>query len=259
LSRETGPEATHGGLFYDDETVFSRYTAHRRWATNPNLVMEEPALLGMVGDVTGARVIDLGCGDAALGRSLLEAGCLSYTGIDGSRRMLEEARRTLEGTPGRVKLGTIEDFSARPASVDLVLSRLAFHYVEDIEPVFKTCHDCLVPGGRLIFTVVHPVITSHDAAVPGQKRTNWVVDDYFARGARARIWMGGQTVWFHRTTEDYVSALQHAGFRLTGLSECAPTETLRSDDPDEYHRRSRVPLFLLLAGEKPQWRRQIRW
>jgi SAM-dependent methyltransferase len=254
VSSETEHEAAHGGLFYDDETVCSRYAAHRRWAANPNLVMEEPALRRMVGDVAGACVIDIGCGDAALGRSLLEAGCQSYTGFDGSQRMLQEARRTLEGTEGQVKLGTIEDFSAPPESVDLVLSRLAFHYVEHIAPVFRACRDCLVPGGRLVFTVVHPVITSHDAAVPGQKRTNWVVDDYFVRGARVRTWMGGQTVWFHRTTEDYACALQQAGFHLRGLSECAPAETLRSTDPDEYHRRSRVPLFLLLAGEKPQWR-----
>lgn len=249
MRRET--EATHGGLFYDDETVFFRYAAHRSWAANPNLVMEEPALRGMVGDVNRARVIDLGCGDAALGRSLLRAGRLSYTGIDGSHRMLGEARRTLERTQGQVELGTIEDFRAPPDSVDLVISRLAFHYVEHVEPVFRTCHGCLVHGGRLVFTVVHPVITSHDATVPGQKRTSWVVDDYFVRGARARTWMGGQTIWFHRTVEDYVRALQHAGFWLTGLSECAPTDTLRSEDPDEYHRRSRVPLFLLLAGQKP--------
>ena len=251
MSRGTEPEATHGGLFYDDETVFSRYSAHRNWAANPNIVMEEPALLRMVGDVTGARVIDLGCGDAALGRTLLEAGCLSYTGIDGSHRMIEEAHRTLEGTDGQVELGTIERFRAPPDSADLVLSRLAFHYVEHVEPVFRACHACLVRGGRLVFTVVHPVITSHDATVPGQKRTSWAVDDYFVRGARVRTWMGGQTIWFHRTVEDYVCALQHAGFRFTELSECEPTDALRSDDPDEYHRRSRVPLFLLLAGQKP--------
>ena len=69
MSRETESGATHGGLFYDDETVFSRYAAHRNWAANPNVVMEEPALLRILGDVTGARVIDLGCGDAALGRA----------------------------------------------------------------------------------------------------------------------------------------------------------------------------------------------
>lgn len=66
MRRHIDPATSHGGLFYDDETIFSRYAAHRSWAANPNVVMEEPALLGMVGDVTGARVIDLGCGDAAL-------------------------------------------------------------------------------------------------------------------------------------------------------------------------------------------------
>lgn len=46
--------------------------------------MEEPAVLGEVGDQSGLRVIDLGCGDARFGRLLLAGGCASYLGIDGS-------------------------------------------------------------------------------------------------------------------------------------------------------------------------------
>lgn len=250
MGRHIDPDSVHGGLFYDDEVAFARYTAHRTWSANPNTVMEEPALFDALGDVRGARVIDLGCGDAGLSRALFRAGARTYVGIDNSRRMVDEARHTLTGTDSRVELGTIEGFSAAPESADLIISRVAFHYVDRIEPVLCACHDSLTESGRVVFTVVHPVIITHDATVPGQKRTSWVVDEYFVRGARARSWMGGQTVWFHRTVEDYVSALQSAGFRLTRLSECAPTGTLLSEHPDEYVRRSRVPLFLLLAGEK---------
>lgn len=250
MTGDAGQGATHGGVFYDDETVFSRYTAHRQWAANPNVVMEEPAVLGALGDVRGARVIDLGCGDGTFGRLLLDGGCQSYFGIDSSKRMVEAATTNLTGTGGEVRLQTMQGFRPVPNSADLVVSRLAFHYVADIEPVFRACYAALGERGRLVFTVVHPVITSHDATVAGEKRTSWVVDEYFVRGPRHRNWMGGRTTWFHRTVEDYVCALQQSGFRLTRLSECAPTETLRSDNPEEYERRSRVPLFLLLAGEK---------
>ncbi len=125
MSPEPDSTSSHGCLFYDDETVFSNYTAHRHWALNPNAVMEEPSLLVALGDVRGARVLDLGCGDATLGRVLLDAGCASYRGIDGSRRMVEQARRTLKGTMGEVSLGRMEGFRAPPGSVDFVVSRLA--------------------------------------------------------------------------------------------------------------------------------------
>ncbi len=250
MSTEQGDSRRHGGLFYDDERVFSNYAAHRSWAANPNRVMEEPALLEVLGDVHGTRVLDLGCGDGALGCMLLGAGCASYRGIDSSRRMVQQAEATLEGTAGEVVWGTMEEFSAPANSADLVVSRLALHYVEHIDPVLRACHDCLVHGGRLLFTVTHPVITCHDAHTVGEKRTNWVVDDYFVHDTRPRYWMGGHTVWYHRTIEDYVCALQRAGFRLTRLSECPPSEKLLAGEPEEYQRRLRVPLILLLASEK---------
>ena len=51
----------------------------------------------------GLRILDLGCGDAAIGRRLLEAGCRSYPGIDASARMIEAARDALRGTAGEVR------------------------------------------------------------------------------------------------------------------------------------------------------------
>jgi SAM-dependent methyltransferase len=245
-----GDEPACGRSFYDDETVFSHYSTHREWSLNPHVVMEEPALLEALGNVSGARVLDLGCGDAALGRVLLEAGCRSYHGIDASERMIERATETLNGTSGTVALGTIEAFAAPPDSLDLVVSRVVFHYVEDIGPALRACHTCLSNTGRLVFSIVHPVITSHDARATGEKRTNWIVDDYFVRGPRVQRWLGGQVIWFHRTTEDYIAELNRAGFRLVRLSECEPRYDRFGGDEAEFQRRRRIPLFLLLAAGK---------
>jgi len=168
--------------------------------SDPTYVMEEPAILQEIGDAEGLRILDLGCGDAAIGRVLLDAGCRAYLGVDGSANMVEAARTTLRGTSGEVVRADPEDFNAPPASFDLVLSRLALHYVEHIDVMLCACHNCLSPGGRLICTVVHPVISSHDArANTEQLRTNWVVDDYFSAGPRDQNWLGGTVVWHHRT------------------------------------------------------------
>ncbi|WP_431920086.1 class I SAM-dependent methyltransferase [Nonomuraea jabiensis] len=237
-----------GGSFYDAPQVVEQYLSHRHsGASSPNHVMEEPALLEELGEVTGLRVLDLGCGDAAIAQVLLDAGCRSYLGLDGSAAMVEAANAALCGTAGRVEMADIEDFSAPPSSFDLVVSRLAFHYVEDIEPVLAALHGCLSPGGRIVFTVVHPVLTSHDSGVR-EKRTSWVVDDYFLQGPREREWMGGTVTWFHRTIEDYVAAFMKSGFSLSSLRECAPCEDRFAGDADELARRRRVPLFLLLSG-----------
>jgi SAM-dependent methyltransferase len=239
-----------GGAFYDARELFERYrSAVQPGPWSANFAMEEPAVLEALGDVRGRRVFDLGCGDAAIGRTLLDSGCRSYLGIDASARMVEAAGDALVGTTGEARRDTIEHFSATPGSFDLVISRMALHYVEDLDAALAACHDCVARGGRMVFTVVHPVITSHDArASDDEERTSWVVDDYFDEGPRDVDWLGERVVWHHRTVERYIASFQRAGFRLSALSECAPRRERFGDEDAELAHRRRIPLFLLLAG-----------
>lgn len=217
---------------------------------SPNLVMEEPAFLSELGDPAGLRMLDLGCGDGSFGARCVAAGCASYLGVDGSIEMIDHARRHNSG-PGRdYRVADLEDFEAEPSSVDVVTSRMALHYVEDIGPVLRRAHTALVPGGRLLISVLHPVISAGNAPPEGP-RTSQVVDDYFAPGPRERLWFDSPTTWHHRTVEHNVGAVTAAGFGLDTLRECEPVEALFDGDRAEYARRLRVPLFLLLGGHRP--------
>lgn len=248
-----GPARPLGGTFYDDPGVFDLYSAHRADGVfSPNLVMEEPAVVDHVGDVTGRRVLDLGCGDATLGRRLLDIGCTSYLGVDDSARMAEAARRTLRGTSGRVVHQDLRHVEYADNGADLIMARLVLHYIAEVAPVLAACRRWLSPGGRLIITVPHPVITSYDGGSgPGRPRTSWEVDDYFLTGPRTRAWMGSSVNWQHRTVQDYVEALLASGFTVTALSECPPRDDLFGDNLEELRRRRRTPLFLLLAATSP--------
>lgn len=211
--------------------------------------MEEPALLTELGDVAGLDVLDLGCGDASLGEMLLQQGCKSYLGIDGSQEMVRRAEVSLQNLRGKVVLQNMEELSLPAGSVDLVVSRLALHYLEDLEAVLRSCRDALRPGGRLCFSVLHPVITSSDEQASPGLRGSWTVDDYFLKGARERLWMGDTVTWFHRTISQYVGAVVGTGFTLTALSECEPEPARFDGDEAELARRRRVPLFLLLSAQ----------
>lgn len=236
---------------YEDPAALAAYERHRHsGATSPNTVMEEPALRRHLGDVRGLRVADLGCGDAAIGADLLDAGCAEYYGIDASPGMVELARARLEGRNATIEVRDLTSFGFPPDRFDLVISRLALHYVADVAPVLAACRACLSPGGSIVLTVVHPVLTAHDGGAPGRRRTSWLVDDYFVRGERRRPWFGTTVTWHHRTVEDWVALLLGAGFVLEALSECAPERALFHGDEAEFARRLRVPLFLLLAARR---------
>ncbi len=62
--------------------------------------------------------------------------------------------------------------------------------------------------------------------------------------------MGSAVIKFHRTVEDYFTALQSAGFTVEQLRESRPRRE-NFTDPDLYDRRTRIPLFLFLAARKP--------
>lgn len=240
-----------GPEFYDDEHVFAAYQQHRRRADNPNDTLEKPVILELLGPVAGRHVLDLGCGDAAFGRELLQQGAARYVGIDGSRRMVEQARRSLAGTSGQVVHATVEDWDYPTATFDLVVARLVLHYLADLTALCAEVYSTLKPGGRFVFSVEHPVITSCDRGWPaGSLRQDWIVDNYFGTGARVTSWLGSTVVKYHRTVEDYFGTLQRASFVVEQLREACPVREHFQDEAT-YHRRRRIPLFLFLAGRKP--------
>jgi SAM-dependent methyltransferase len=242
--------AKAGPSFYDDEEVFATYARHRQRADSPNETLEKPVILELVRPIIGQRVLDLGCGDAMISLTLLEHGAARYLGVEGSHRMAALASQTLQGTTGQIIQQQIEHWDYPHAAFDLALARLSLHYVADLAPIFASIAQTLAPGGRLVFSVEHPVITSCDRGwAPGAPRQDWVVDDYFSTGIRVTSWLGGTVQKYHRTIEDYVRLLQSAGFRLDALREAQPQREQFQDEPT-YARRIRIPLFLILAAQK---------
>lgn len=241
----SGPE------FYDDDAIFATYVQTRRRPDNPNDTLDLPVILDLAGDLAGQRILDLGCGDAAFGRMALDQGAAGYVGVEGSRNMVAAARQTLAGTTGEVVPALIEEWTYPEAAFDLALSRLALHYVADLDRVLAHVCRALAPGGRLVFSVEHPVVTSSDAGWDGQhRRQSWLVDDYFRLGPRRPSWLGGRVLKHHRSVEAYFRAVQAAGFVVDSLRESHPRRD-RFVDAAEYERRLRIPLFLFFAGHRP--------
>ncbi|CAM2905992.1 class I SAM-dependent methyltransferase [Paenibacillus sediminis] len=239
-----------GSQFYDQEHVFNNYMERRKWNENANDTIEKPIFMDLVADVTDYHILDLGCGTASFGNELLDSGARSYTGIEGSRNMVELSKEVMNRSNGTVIHTTMEEWEYPNACYNMVISRLAIHYINDIGVLFEQVYRSLLPGGSFIFSVEHPVLTSSygNTKTEGWKQ-DWVVDHYFHNGARKQEWLGGTVTKYHRTIEDYFTAMQQSRFIIESLKESRPREE-HFHNEETYKRRMRIPLFLFMKGKK---------
>lgn len=244
--------ADTGALFYDNPANFEIYMERRVQASSANNSIELPIIRDLLSEVKHLDILDLGCGDASLAKELVEEKkAKSYLGIDGSSNMIQLALKNQKKPIIQVKQGFIEDQDNYPEeSYDIIMSRLAFHYIESIDEIFLMIFKALRHNGSFIFSVEHPVITSHQVSIKqGSNRQDWTVDRYFMTGKRQLKWLGGEVIKYHRTIEDYFQCLKKAGFIVEELRESVP-QANNIKDKKLFERRSRVPLYLFLKAKK---------
>lgn len=234
---------------YDDDEFFDKYHQRRSKNDSPNDLIEQPIIDELLGDVSGKKVLDLGCGDGKHGIELLKKGVISYFGIEGSEKMASLAKENLSNYNAEIKVADIENIHIQE-KFDLVISRLVFHYVEDLESLFNKVHTCLKDDGVLMFSVEHPVITSnYESYHKSGKRSNWIVDNYFNSGERVNNWHGKQVVKYHKTFEEYWKIIKNTNLEIVELRESKPNK-LNFENEEEYLRRKRIPLFLIFKLKK---------
>jgi SAM-dependent methyltransferase len=239
-----------GPQFYDELNVFRHYMDRRSCSDSPNDTIEQPIIWELIGNPAGLRVLDLGCGDARIAARFRQLGARRYVGIEGSERMIGLAKAHMVPGYSEIHRLWLEDFKPVRGEFDLAVSSLALHYVDAIGDLFAKVHDSLRPGGRLVFSVEHPVITSSNESVLNSPvRGAWIVDQYFERGRREVSWMGDEVVKYHRTVEDYLNLLVDSGFRLERMRESDPPAE-KFQDRELLKRRRRIPLFLFVAAQR---------
>ncbi|HEY5008020.1 MAG TPA: methyltransferase domain-containing protein [Caulobacteraceae bacterium] len=236
---------------YDDETFFTGYSGMIRSKEGLDGAAEWPAMRALLPPLGGLRVLDLGCGFGWFARWAAAEGAASVLGVDVSERMLERARAMTENPAIAYERGDLEVFEPAAQSVDLIYSSLALHYIDGLERLFGVIRQALTPGGRLAFSVEHPIFTAPSApgwTIDAAGRKVWPVDGYQVEGPRTTHWLGRDVVKQHRTIGTYVALLLGAGFTLAHLEEWAPSAAEVEAHPDWADERQR-PMFMLMAAQ----------
>ncbi|WP_442791505.1 class I SAM-dependent methyltransferase [Micromonospora sp. NBC_01813] len=201
-------QAEHGDFLGD---------ADLRWC--PEGLLEADA--GLLGDVTGRRVLELGCGAASGSRWLAGQGA-DCVALDLSAGMLRQAVAGADRTGVRVPLIQADALALPFAddAFDTVWTAFgAVPFVADSAAAMREVHRVLRPGGRWVFSVTHPMrwIFLDDPGEPGLV----AVHSYFDRRPYVETDDDGVPSYVeqHRTIGDRVRELVAAGFVLRDIVE----------------------------------------
>jgi malonyl-CoA O-methyltransferase len=210
-----------------------------RWAAvydhdrNPLPALEGPVVRGLLGDVRGRRVLDLGCGTGRHAVPLARAGAI-VTAVDFSPGMLARARARARAGSGRVRFLAADLRRPLPladVAFDLAVSGLVLEHLPDLPAFFAEVRRVLAPGGRAVVSTIHPAMSlrgSHARFTDpdtGEVRAPGSVD--------------------HPMGELILAAVR-AGFALEAIDERAPDAAFA----DQYPRAAKYvgwPMLLVLA------------
>jgi SAM-dependent methyltransferase len=175
----------------------------------------------LLGDVQGARVLEVGCGAAACSRWLATQGA-AVVATDLSAGMLRHARDGAARSGVEVPL-VQSDATALPfpdGAFDIACTAFgAVPFVADSGRVMAEIHRVLRPGGRWTFSITHPMrwVFLDD---PGENGL-LAVHSYFDRRPYVEQDERGRPTYIeqHRTIGDRVREIVGAGFVLRDIVE----------------------------------------
>ncbi|KSU67666.1 class I SAM-dependent methyltransferase [Arthrobacter sp. NIO-1057] len=206
-----------------------------------NAYYERPAMLELAGEVTGRRILDIGCGAGPLTEQLLRRGA-QVSGFDASTAMIDLARERL-GTQADLKVARLGEALPYPNdSFDDAVASLVFHYLPDWTLALSEVRRVLKPGGRLILSVNHPFLYPFNHRGTDYFKLTKYTDDVTLGGKLAQL-----TYW-HRPLHETMTALLESGFIIDRVWEPpyvkdAPPEVV----PEQLRERDAFLSFLFFA------------
>jgi SAM-dependent methyltransferase len=230
--------------------------------------------------ISGAHVLDVGCGEGYAARKLMGMGADAVTGLDISSEMVARAQENassanetyLVGDAAHLKdvveaspaaLGIVPGAATEIGCFDLAVGIFVFNYTSifDMNRICQQVHQMLKPGGHFVFSVPHPSMLNAHANQEdtfGFNKGDASLSSYFS--LRDRKFAGtiktldGRVLnvkMCFKAVSDYVEAVTGAGFAISYVHEARVLPEHVKEHPAFFESVKDSPLHIVFKVQKP--------
>jgi SAM-dependent methyltransferase len=201
-----------------------------------------PSIFELLGEITGKKVLDAGCGTGYLSRKLAKLGAL-VTGVEPSESLYaycveRESSEKLGITYIKEDLSSLYDLGDQ---FDVVIANMVLMDIPQYEHAIKNCMNALTRNGIFVYSLLHPCFPGFDNDWERLKRVE--IDNYFEE----RAVEGRYGSMFYRPLQTYINCVND----YRGVTERIIEPQLSKENSEGFSERNLyVPQFIIVRARK---------
>ena len=224
-----------------------------------HVCVEKPMMDSMMPTLAG-NVLMVGCGTGEESELLLAHGARTLTGIDSSPESIRIAQEAHPDIDFSVR--DMHSLNFPEGEFDFVYSSLTVHYSPEPVKVLKEMSRVLKPGGKLLFSVGHPLrwgseevsLDGVNVRILGYSQNvdhPQLYGTYASYSEHEHTFPSGEVLKFYSGSPGfYYKLLKGVGFSIDDFQESKVSEVCMSEDPYYFERFSEFPQFMAFAATK---------
>lgn len=237
---ETGKDKLSYSV-YNDRTFAESYSNKIEYNSH-NALYERPAVRSLLGDITGKKILDAGCGPGVLSSELIDNGAI-ITAADYSPEMIRLTKERTDNKARALELNLNMPMEAlEDEEFDIIVSSLTIHYLKDLTLFFSECNRVLRKYGIMVFSTHHPFMDFSFHSDGNYFETELIKDEWPSYNISMEF--------YRRPLSEIFSIVRQAEFTVDKIIEPLPEQKCKEKYPDAYEVLSKKPWFIIFKLKK---------